>query len=460
MLSAILPVADLSIHGKCKAVHCLGSNQQLTFKWAQANDGPKVSEPLPTEVMASCYAMTTRSQVREPTPSVVPASEQQSVAHSQESAEHSQQPELDQTSTSSQPEISSLSNFQQRCADAYAKNPGFTDASYPSRYTERHGLWWSDDKLVIPDADALRQHVMCEMHDSPWHGHTGVKKTRKALERYYTWPSLIKDVERYVHSCSSCQRNKSTNQKPAGLLQPLPVPTRKWGSVSMDLITSLPETADGHSAIVVFVCRLTKMVHLVPCKTSIGAAAFAKMFRREVLRLHGNPYEFVSDRDGRFTSRFMREVTRMLNIQQAMSTAYHPQTDGQTERANRVLEDMLRHYVSPTHCDWDEHLDMAEFAINNAWQESVQETPFMLNSGQHPLDVMSLQTHSQVPAASDFVKDMQFGLKHAMECLEHAQQRQKAYADKGRRDVEQYKIGENLLLSTKNVRWRSLAVLN
>ena len=145
----------------------------------------------------------------------------------------------------------------------------------------------------------------------------------------------------------------------------------------MDLITALPETASYDTAVVVFVDKLTKMVHLAACKTTIGTQAFANMLRHEVIRLHGIPYEFVSDRDGCFTSCFMREVCRMLNIKQAMSTAYHPQTDGQIARANRVLEEMLRHYVSPTHDDWDEHLDMAEFAINDAWQESVQETPFM-----------------------------------------------------------------------------------
>jgi transposase InsO family protein len=145
------------------------------------------------------------------------------------------------------------------------------------------------------------------------------------------------------------------------------VPTRKWGSVSMDLITAMPETSSGKTAIVVFVDRLTKMVHLAACKTSIGTQAFAKMCRHEVIRLHGLPYEIVSDRDGRFTSRFMKEVCRMLNIKQAMSTAYHPQTDSQTELTNRILKEMLRQYVSPTHDDWDEHLDMAELTINDAW---------------------------------------------------------------------------------------------
>ena len=93
-------------------------------------------------------------------------------------------------------------------------------------YTERNGSWWSNDRLVIPDADALRQFVLCQMHDAPCGGHVGIKKTREATERFYAWPSLREDVESYVQSCPMCQRNKSTNQKPAGLLQPLPVPYR------------------------------------------------------------------------------------------------------------------------------------------------------------------------------------------------------------------------------------------
>ena len=364
------------------------------------------------------------------------------------------EPDYD-TSDKEDAPVTDLSHFQKRCAAAYEKDPAFQDESLLSQFTHRHGLWWAPgDKLVIPDVDDLRQEVMREMHDSAHSGHMGVKKTRKAIERLYNWPSMKDDVAHYVTTCAGCQRNKSSNQKPAGLMQPLPVPARKWGSVSMDLITALPETASGNSAIVVFVDRLSKMTHLAACPTSIDTRAFAKLFRHEVVRLHGLPYEFVSDRDGRFTSNFMREVCRLLNVKQAMSTAYHPQTDGQTERTNRTLEDMLRQYVNPVHTDWDEHLDMAEFAINDAWQESVQETPFMLNYGQHPLNFLSLQTHSHVPAAAEFTESMRQGTERAKSCLERAQQRQKTYADLGHRDVT-YEVGEELMLNTKNVRHRS-----
>ena len=201
------------------------------------------------------------------------------------------------------------------------------------------------------------------------------------------------------------------------------------------------------------------MTHLAACKTSIGTQAFAKLFRHEIFRLHGLPYEFASDRDGRFTSQFMREACRLLNIKQAMSTANHPQSDGQTERANRTLEEMLRQYVSPLHDDWDEHLDMAEFAINDAWQESVQETPFMLNYGQHPCNFLSLQTHSHVPAAAEFTENMHCGTERAKELLQRAQERQKAYADKGRREVTD-EVGDKLLLDTKMCATEVLVPLN
>ena len=196
------------------------------------------------------------------------------------------------------------------------------------------------------------------------------------------------------------------------------------------------------------------MTHLAACKTAIDAQAFAKLLRHEVIWLHGLPYEFVSDRAGRFTSGFMREVCCLLNVKQFMSTAHHPQLDGQTECANRVLETMLRRYVNPGHDDWEEHWDTAEFAINAAWQESVQQMPFMLNFGQHPLNFLSLQTHAHMPAAEGFAENLRLYIQRAKDCLQQAQQRQKAYADKGRREVT-YDVGEQVLLNTKNVRSRT-----
>jgi hypothetical protein len=221
----------------------------------------------------------------------------------------------------------------------------------------------------------------------------------------------------------------------------------------MDLITGLPMTPDGHDAIVVFVDRLTKMVHFVPTVTAVTAEGFAKLFVRNVWRLHGMPKELVSDRDPRFTSSFMTEVMRMVGTKQSMSTAFHPQSDGQTERMNRILEDMLRHYVAPDQSDWDQHLDAAEFAVNNSWQESTRETPFVLNYGHAPNTPMSMlvQQDSRVPAAKALVQRIAEGIARAKEFLLKAQDRQKAYADAKRADV-QFKVGQQVMLHTVNLK--------
>jgi len=406
VVAAMLPVAGSPSLGKCCAVQSHESQQQLTFRWVKSRGQLKVSLPVPHDIkVTASLAVLTRSQVRPPVPVSDVASPDPAEAESEAESGAAAEAELEGATVIEHVPDSDLTEFQQKCIAGYAKDPYFSDELRLSHLTKLKDLWWSNsDKLVIPDAFDLRQLVMCEMHDSPYRGHVGIKKTEKAIGLLYFWPTLAADVECYVKHCPCCQKMKSTNQKPAGLLQPLPIPTRRWGSVSMDLITSLPETRSGNTAIVAFVDRLTKMTHLAACSTNIGAEAFAKLFRHQVFRLHGLPYELISDRDPRFTSHFMTEVCRLLNIKQGMSTAYHPQTDGQTERTNRTLEEMLRHFVNPVHDDWDEHLPMVEFAINDAWQESTHETPFVLNYGQHPLNPMSLQTHSRVPAAATYIQ--------------------------------------------------------
>lgn len=163
--------------------------------------------------------------------------------------------------------------------------------------------------------------------------------------------------------------------------------------ISADLIAQLPMTKSGNTQIVVFVDTLSKMVQFAAVLTASTAYNMARLFLHNLIRLHGTQREIVSDRDTLFTSAFWEELTAALGTKLAMSTACHPANDGQTERTNRTLDEKKRHFVSPTQDDWDEHLDAAEFAINNAWQESVQNTRFMLNSGQHTI----AKTNAAVP---------------------------------------------------------------
>jgi hypothetical protein len=236
-----------------------------------------------------------------------------------------------------------------------------------------------------------------------------------------------------------------------GLLQPLPITTKPWQQVSMDLITQLPRTKAGNDCIVVMVDKFTKMVHYRATVTSINAVGLAEIFFQEIVRHHGVPQSIVSDRDPRFTSLFWKSLWEQLGTKLAMSTAYHPETDGQTERANRTLEDMLRAYVNNEQDDWDEHLVSLEIAYNNSVNPSTGCTPYHMNYAQHPnFPLNSAFQASQAtnnPTAAERIQAFHQQWAQATQRLQHAQQQQKKYADKHRRNVE-LKVGDQVLLST------------
>ena len=177
---------------------------------------------------------------------------------------------------------------------------------------------------MVPDAFGLRAHILHELHDSPYGGHKGVKKTLALVRRHYWWPTLSNDVERHVLTCHLCQKNKARNTKPAELLQPLRLPQSAWHTVTMDFITQLPKTTRGYDAIFVVIDKFTKMVHLMPTTTQATAAQTAKLYADHVWKLHGVPEVVVSDRDPLFTSNFTRSLCQLIGNKQAMSTAYHP----------------------------------------------------------------------------------------------------------------------------------------
>jgi transposase InsO family protein len=356
------------------------------------------------------------------------------------------------------------SELLQRIRSGYAQDPWFADEANTAQLAFADGCWIRQAAanragavppatVVVPNADGLRRHILFELHDCPYSGHFGVAKTTTLVARNFWWPGLANDVKLYVQTCDTCQRDKGSNQKPGGLLQPLPVPARNWESISVDFIIKLPRTRTGFDAICVFVDRLSKMVHFAPTVTDLTAEGFATLFLQTVFKHHGLPTEIVSDRDKLFTAPFMRELCRLLGTKQAMSTAYHPESDGQIERANRTLEDYIRHYLSPAQDDWDVHLWLAEFAVNNALQESTSNTPFVLNYGQHPLTPVTVQMRRGVknPSALKLTEHMQELQARAKKCLIAAQQRQKRYADDGRRDVT-FAVGDKVLLSTKNLK--------
>ena len=347
------------------------------------------------------------------------------------------------------------SGFKAKVRAAYVGDSSFADGAFTKEnLTFKDGLWFAGKRLAVPRVGTLRHECMHEMHDIPLSGHMGVNKTQEAVTRLFWWPTVRKDVKQYVLTCSSCQRNKPSNQKRSGFMVPLQIPHRRWSSVSIDLITGLPETVNGNTCIVVFVDRLSKMVHFAAAPTNTGALECAKLMWHNVVKLHGMPRDLVSDQDARWKGKFWTELCRLTETTQSMSTPYHPQTDGQTERSNRTLEEMLMHFVNPTRNDWDDaDLDGAEIACNNMWHESIRSTPSILNYGQQPYTPasMGLDEDSAVPLAHSFMKEIVQAVKEAKQFLEMAQQRQKKYYDLGRKDTV-FKVGAQVLLNTKNIR--------
>ena len=289
-------------------------------------------------------------------------------------------------------------------------------------------------------------------HDSTAAGHLGSAKLRESVQRFFHWPGMKATVDEYVKTCDPCLHSKSSNQPPGGLLQPLAIPQERWEHISMDLITQLPRTKDGLDAIFVCVDRLSKMVHFAAIKTAVTSPQLARVFIDTVFKHHGLPKAIVSDRDPRFTSNFWRAVMARIGCHQAMSTAHHPQTDGQTERANRTLKEMLRSYVNSRQNDWDQYLAPLEFAHNNAQQSSTGHSPFYLNHGRHPSANWSMHAavSSHVPAALDFVDSIEQAVQQAKSAIQQAQASQSHYANRRRRDLS-FEVGEEVMLSTANL---------
>ena len=333
---------------------------------------------------------------------------------------------------------------------AYAADETFDGNNYGEL---QDGVYHIGHRIIIPQGEDLRTKLIRLAHDEPFSGHKGISRTIHLLQRNFHWKNMRKDVRDYIASCESCQRHKVPRTRPGGLLQPVEIPDRPWECVTMDFITCLPTTPCGNDALLVFVDKLTKMTHLVPCNLKINAQQAAEAFRDHVWKYHGLPKKIISDRDGRFTGNFMDALATALGVRQALSTSFHPQTDGQTEIMNQIVEDTLRHYVSPTQEDWDEWIVAVEFAINNSYQETVRSTPFRLNYGQDPLTPPTVELPLRGPAARKWLEQNTQMIERARYFAKCAQDRQKAYADDRRRPVD-YQLNQWIMLSSKNLKFK------
>ena len=291
-------------------------------------------------------------------------------------------------------------------------------------------------RMCVPtDKDIWRQ-ILYECHDSPSAGHPGIRKTYALVRRQFYWPGLHNDVHNYVTHCSQCQVNKAERLKVGGLLHPLEIPNGKWESISMDFIVGLPTTARGHDSVWVVVDHLTKLYKFIPTKSTIKTPKLARLFVDQLYRLYGLPSNIVSDRDRKFNSHFWRAIFQRLGTHLNLSTADHPQTDGQTERVNQVLEDMLRAYVRKKQTNWEDYLPLLEFAYNSAKHVSTNFSPFMLMYGFQPRSPVTVGLATEkLQHVKDFLQDHMDMLKLARQNVRQAQDWYKKYTDVHRRQV-------------------------
>nr|KYP68328.1 Retrotransposable element Tf2 [Cajanus cajan] len=257
--------------------------------------------------------------------------------------------------------VEQLKNFFSAQADGIALVQQLSSATTTKpHFIVAHGLVYFKNRLFIPEIPSLRSSILHEFHASPMAGHFGVKATLARLAASFAWPSMAKDVKAFVRSCSTCQHNKSVTSKKQGLLQPLPIPAKVWSDISMDFLTHLPSSA-GHTVIWVVVDRLSKYAHFIALPTHFNASSLASRFMTEIVRLHGFPRTIVSDRDKVFLSSFWRELFRLHGTKLCFSSAYHPETDGQTEVVNRVLTAYLRCFAGDFPRRWYLFLHLADF---------------------------------------------------------------------------------------------------
>ena len=269
-------------------------------------------------------------------------------------------------------------SIRQRIIDSQLGDPALkrlvdrvsADGDFDFVYSPDSGLTYRG-RLCVPDIAGLRAELLSEAHCSPFAWHPGGTKMYQDLKQTFWWMGMKRDVAEFVSRCLTCQQVKAPRQRPAGLLQPLSVPQWKWEEISMDFISGLPRTPRKFSQIWVIVDRLTKSAHFIPGRDTYTVEQWAQLFLEQIIRYHGVPVRIVSDRDSRFTSRFWRALQKGLGTECSFSTAFHPQTDGQTERVNQILEDMLRACVLDFPGSWDQYLYLMEFAYNNSYQSSI-----------------------------------------------------------------------------------------
>ncbi|GAU26773.1 hypothetical protein TSUD_317710 [Trifolium subterraneum] len=307
-------------------------------------------------------------------------------------------------------------------------------SSFP-QYKIHNGLILYKNRIWLDCSSPFCAQLLEEFHSTPLGGHMGITKTLARLKANFFWEGMRESVTKFVSNCYTCQLIKTETKKPAGLLQPLPLPSAIWEDLSLDFITGLP-MSHGFTVILVIVDRFSKGVHLGALPTKFIAYKVARLFIDLVCKHHGFPHSLVSDRDPVFISNFWRELFRLCGTKLRMSTAYHPETDGQTEVFNRILEQYLRSFVHKHPQQWFSYLHLAEWSHNTSLHSFTGFSPFEIIFGKPPPSIPHyLMGSSPIEAVDSILSNRQKLITKLKATLTKAQTRMKRFADQKRRDV-------------------------
>ena len=324
----------------------------------------------------------------------------------------------------------------------------FNELQEKETILENDNVWYFKNKLFIPQCTI--PCILNECHNQILAGHPGSQKTFQLIHRTYWWPKMRKTINDYVQSCDVCSRSKPVRTKLAGLLHPLPIAPRPWFSISMDFITNLPPSK-GFDSILVIVDRFSKMSHFIPCTKTITSAGLATLFIENIVCIHGLPNNIVLDRGPQFNSQFWKAILKQFGIKRNLTSAFHPQSDGQTERTNQTLEQYLRIYANPKQLNWVDNLVFAELAYNSTYHDAIQMSPFMATYGfEPPTNLDTKLIPDTPPAILDYITQIVNNHSEAKLQLEWTAKQMKQQADWNCRPVN-FKVGDMVFLNRKNI---------
>lgn len=331
------------------------------------------------------------------------------------------------------------------------------DKSGPQQYYITEGLLQYQGKWVVGRHGNLRKQIFEELHSNGIGGHSGIKATVKRIGDYFSWTTIKQDIGRWVRECAVCQETKGENMKKPGLLQPLAIPQVPWREIAMDFITGLPKS-QGFEVIWVVVDRFSRYAHFVALQHPISAKGLAQTFFDNIYKLHGLPESIVSDRDSLFLSEFWQNLFKICGTRLCMSTAYHPQSDGCTERVNQCLEQYLRGMSSQVPKKWAGWLSAAEWWYNTTFHSTLQTTPFQVVYGVHPRHLPGVERgHTNISTLEEMLANKQQQWSALKEILEAAQVRMKAFADKNRSE-RVFVVGDWVYLKLQPYRQVTVAI--